>query len=428
MNLELFIPIADIEHKVNDVLKETLYKGDVADYEGIEVVVKKRDRFRLRSELNTIFIEAPIRAEVNIGQSALRAWFKGIVKSIEELDVDITVILEIAPDINTKWQITPKIRSRYVWDKEPNFTIAGIPLPIKKILEVVLESQIRNTSKTIEKYIKEDLRVEQYVKMGWDIMHESLAISDDYPIRILFNPAAYPIYATPLRCEKGGISATVSVPVYPEAVIGTTEINNEITPPLPDFEAVKQLPASKEVLLSGKIFYRFIEEFLKEKTFDGDGKIQKIIIHTIRFEERGGQLFIPLSLAIKGKGFGISLDMPLECEVKARLLPNKEKGIIIALDDLKIKEGSTWIKLLYPLQKHSITHKLQETLQNLADKYWYELQEMLMNTLRNRNLGKYLVLNVEANTFQLTEVQIEEKYLSAHVTANVSPSLKIGNF
>lgn len=428
MNLQLLLPISDIEHKVNDVLKETLYKGDIADYEDITVMVKKRERFRLRSELNTIFIEAPIRAEVSIGSRALLSWFKGIVKSIEDLDVDVTVLLEIIPEINPKWQLIPKIRGRYTWDKEPNFTIAGIPLPIKKMLEVVLESQIKNTIKTIEKYLKEDLRIEQYVKMGWDIMHKPLIISEEYSLDVYFNPSIAPIYASPLRCEKGGIQATVSVPIFPEAVIGASTKTEETIPELPNFEPVKQLPPDKDIHLSAKVFYSFITHFLKGKSFDGAGNIQKITIHDIQFQSRNTQLFIPLSVEIQGKGLGISLNMPLQCEILARLLPNKEKGVLIILDELKIIEGSTWVKLLYPLQKHNINAKLVETLQQVADTHWQNLQKMLNDSLRQRQLGQYLVLDVAATDFQLTEVQIEDNDLTAVIHANVSPSLKIGNF
>lgn len=428
MNLTLQLPLIDIERRLNDSLAEVLYRGEVADYEDLTVVVKKRSPIRILAENNILKIKAPIRAELFVGPKALLSWFKGLVKSIEEFDVDVSAHFEIQPDVSPNWQLSPKVKGTYKWDNEPKFNLGLVPIPLKPILDMVLDTQIRNTTKTIEKFLKDELNIRQYVQLGWDLMHKTLTIVDSLPLCVYFQPHAQPIYATSLLCEPKQIQACVSVPLYPEATVGLLPLPDEQTPPLPTFETVKSLPPDDDIQLSAKVDFAFVSRMLKDREVHLDGNIQRILVRHATLRGLHNKLFVALALEITAKSLGITVNMPMECGIVAVLQSKGKQGVHVHIEKLKLEESSTWLKLIFPFQKNKIRMLVQESIQEQADKYWLELQKMLAENLDQRELGKYVVLDVKAQDYDLKEIQIAEDHMKAVLHANVSPSLKIGNF
>lgn len=428
MNLTIQIPIIDIERKINKVLPTPLYKGDVADYEDFTIIVQKRGTFRLKAENDTIFVEAPIRAELFIGPKALLSLFAGLVKKIEEIDVDITAIYEIKPDINTKWQLVPKIKGRFMWDKNPVFSLAGLKLPLAHYLDWVIEGQIKSVGKTIEKYLREQLKIEEYVEMAWKIMHEPIEIDPNYALNLYFHPEANHIYATPIACQGGILKAVVSVPLFPEAAIGAPPIITK-PPKLPDFEPVAKLPANSDISASATVMYDFVSRFLAGKSFEFEGFLQKIHINAVKVSEYKGDLQTEIGLALSISVLGFAIKTPLLCEVVADIgVSTPLKNLSFKLLNIRILSGNFLIKWAFYFYEKKIKSLISTTIERLYEKYFPQIKEVIAKNLDARALGKYVFLNGKLKTFDLHETVINEKEIALHVQANANVAITIGNF
>lgn len=428
MNLTIKIPIVDIERKINKVLPEPLYKGNVADYEDFTVIVQKRGTFRLKAENDAIFVEAPIRAELFIGPKALLSLFAGLVKKIEEIDVDITVFYEIKPDVNTKWQLVPKIKGHFLWDKTPIFSLAGLKLPLSHYLDWVIESQIKSVGKMIEKYLRDDLKIEDYVKMAWNIIHEPIEIDEKYPLYLYFHPQARNVYATPISCQNGILKAIVSLPLYPEGVIGAKAVNM-LAPPLPNFEPVAKLPSLSDVSASATVVYDFIKRFLEGKSFDMEGYLRKINIQSVKIEEKNGDLVLALGMSLKITIARFSLEMPLSCEVFAELsVSPTPKQLSVKLLNMGIISGNALIRMAFYFYENKLKRLISTTLERLFEKYFAQIRDVIAQNLDARPLGKYVFLNGKLKTFTLHETVINENEVELHIESNADISVTIGNF
>lgn len=428
MNLTIQIPIIDISRKINKVLPSPLYKGDVADYEDFTIVVQKRGDFRLKAENDTIFVEAPIRAELFIGPKALLSLFAGLVKKIEEIDVDITAIYEIKPDVNTKWQLVPKIKGRFLWDKNPVFSLAGLKLPLAQYLDWVIEGQIKSVGKMIEKYLREQLKIEEYVEMAWKIMHEPIEIDPNYALHLYFHPEASHIYATPIACQGGILRAVVSVPLFPEAAIGAPPVRQSI-PKLPDFEPVAKLPANSDLSVSATVLYAFVSDFLKNKSFDFDGFLQKIHIYSVKVSEHNGNLQSEISLALSISLLGFAIKTPLLCEIVADLgVSTPLKNLSVQLLNIRIVSGNFLLKWAFYFYEKKIKSLITTTIERLYEKYFPQIKELIAKNLDARALGKYVFLNGKLKTFDLHETVINENEMALHIQANANVAITIGNF
>lgn len=427
MNLQIQLPIKDIENKVNSALKEVLFEGEIGEEEDIRITVMKRAPLRLRAELDTIFVEAAIKAQVDIGESTLLSWFKGLVRKIEAVEVSITAFFEIKPDVSPQWQLIPKVKGRFVWDKEPNLTLAGIKLPLTSPLQWVIESQIRNVCKIIEKYLKEDLDIAQYVKIGWDIMQKPLEISKENQLWIHFNPSASPIYATPIYSNGGYLTATVSVSLFPIAYVGSMPASEPLMP-LPDFEPATKLPTNSDIALSGEVSYAFIKQFLEGKTFTLSGIVHALTIKRLQLKEKNDQIAAEIDTLITLKWAGIVWDLSAHLTAEGNLSASEDGTLKVAPLLLTFNGGNVILGLLFPLFKTQIQNVLTRTLSSLANTYMLEITRQVDKALDNNQLHTYVGLDGELQKFTFVSAEILPDTARVWVDGHVSVRLEIGNF
>lgn len=428
MNIQIILPTEDIENKINAVLKPVLYQGNVAEYEDVRVVVVKRSNFRVLVESDSVLIIAPIRAELFIGKKAFLSWIPGLTKTIEEIDVDIKVTFEIKPEITPHWILHTAVKGTFFWDKEPVFNIAGIPLPIKSILEIVLESQIKSIKKTIERFLKEEIEIKKYVTLAWDIMQEPLEISEEYSLNLYFQPGANPVYATPIRCGQGRIYTTVSVPLFPEGVIGFPPVHEPFMA-LPDFTPVSQLNAKEDILLSGLISYRFVEKFLKDKIIEQDSIIRKIhILDVVIYADENGLLHFSSHQDVWIQWGFLKMNIPFTGKATLDIHPDEKQLIRFTPFMIELVESPPLVKFVFNLVKDNIRKLMITQLQKMANEYWISLQNLLKSKLTALHIGQHVILKAEIFRFDLMEVQVLDESLKAIVKGNASAKIEIGNF
>ncbi len=428
MNIQIILPTQDIENKINSVLKPVLFQGNVAEYEDVRVVVVKRSNFKVLVESDSVLIVAPIRAELFIGKKAFLSWLPGLTKTIEEIDVDIKVTFEIKPEITPQWILHPTVSGTYFWDKEPVFTIAGIPLPIKRILEIVLDSQIKNIKKTIEKFLKEEIEIKKYVKLAWEIMQKPLEVSEEYSLNLYFQPGVKPIYATPIRCSNGKIFTTVSVPLFPEGVVGFPPVHEPFHA-LPEFTSVNQLNAKDDIQLSGVVSYRFIENFLKNKIIEQDSIIQKVHIQDVSiYADENGLLHFSSHQDVWVKWGFLKLNIPFTGKATADIHPDDTHFIRFTPFIVELVQASPLIRLVFNLVKDNVRKIVLTQMQKMANEHWGNLQNLLKTKLSPLSIGEHVILNVEIFRFELMEIQVLEDSLKAIVHGNASAQINIGNF
>lgn len=428
MNIQIILPTRDIEQKINEVLKPVLYQGNVAEYDDVKVVVVKRSAFKVHAQDDGILIIAPIRAELFIGKNAFLSWLPKLSKNIEEIDVDIKVTFEIRPEITPQWQLQTTVKGTYFWENDPVFNIGGVSLPIKGILEVILDAQIKSIKKTIEKLLRDEISIKKYVTLAWNVMQNPIEISEQYDLKVYLQPGKYPVYAAPIKCSEGKIYTTVSVPLYPEAVVGLSPYAEPVMD-LPDFIPANQLNPIDELQLSGIIGFRFIENFLKDKVIEQDSFIQKVHIKAVNIHtDKNGLIHFNSHQEVSVQIMGLSLKIPFTGKAIMDIFPDEKEFIRFTPFSFELTKAALPVKFLLNLFKDKIRKIILSQLLKISKEHWANLVALLKDKLSTLHIGDHVILNAEIFEIQLQEIQTEEDTLKAVVNARGSAKIEIGNF
>jgi hypothetical protein len=426
MNLHLQLPIVDIERKINASLQDILYKGNIGEYEDIQIVVQKRGNLRLKAELNMIFAEAPLRVEVKIGKETLRTFFKGIVKTIEEIDLDLAVQYDIRPDVSVQWKAVPRIQGRCLWEKEPILELLGSKFNLSSTLQWVIDDQIKKIAKWIEKYLREDIRIEQYVLMAWNIIQTPIKINDEYKVWLNINPQQKELYATPIQCNGGFLKATVGVQMFPECVIGEEPPKNALKP-LPNFEPVAKLSEYSQLLLTAETPFNNLQKLIENQTFTLTHEwVKSVAIRTFKLREERHNAVVDLSLTVDLKVLGA---MYIEAEVKLDIVRD-ETTLKAKLSpfEMRLTGGSTAARSYFLFNGASLTKAVKNSLEAVIDAQLVNLTKLIQKALNKNQVQKYVLLEGNLKSVSLKEGQVLTDRLKLVLEAEGKVTIEIGNF
>ncbi|MFN0204372.1 MAG: DUF4403 family protein, partial [Bacteroidia bacterium] len=332
---------------------------------------------------------------------------------------------EIRPDMSVNWKLVPRMTGRCLWENEPKLDLGLTKISLASALQWVIDDQIRKVTKLIDKYLKEDLRAEQYVKLGWDFIQTPLQLEESFNIWAHFNPNPSPIYATPIQCEGGYLSAIVSVPLFPEIFIGEQPTASPLMP-LPNFEPVAKLPEKSDLHLSAKASFQALKKLAEGRSFDTQNEwLKKVSIVRADFSEENEVIVAQLLLQTELKVLGET-----EMNITARfdIVPLENQEIEFKPFDIKLKSDSLAVNTYWWVNHRSLISSVKKMLEHTLS-FQLKLQtQKLVELLDNYQVNKYINLDVQIHAAKLSEVNVLSEGVKFIFDANVQPLLGIGNF
>jgi hypothetical protein len=288
LNVPVQIPVAEIENQLNRQMKGLLYEDNNLNDDDLAIKVWKRDSMLIDAEGNVFNIKVPLKIWVKAGKF-------GIYKEIEfALNANIATTLTLTPDWQLKTITQPKA---YEWVSRPVFKLGFIEIPVTGIIENVLDEQIPEISKQLDKYVGEKVEVKKYVQQAWNQVQEPYLMSKEYDSWLKVTPLE--VQMTPIRGKDHHARTTLGIRTYTESYFGDKP-EQTLNPVLPPLKMVETMPDDFHIGISGEVSHKqatkMLSALMLEQTYQfQDGKY-KITVKSLDVYGNDEKLIIAAGL------------------------------------------------------------------------------------------------------------------------------------
>ncbi|MBC8109827.1 MAG: DUF4403 family protein, partial [Verrucomicrobia bacterium] len=250
INIPIEIPVLEIEKQLNAQMPELLYEDNKMEDDNMEIKVWRRENLTIDAEKDVFNVKIPLKVWVKAGKF-------GIYKEINfSMNAKIATQLKINQDWQLRTITTPK---GYDWVSKPVFDLGFIKIPITGIIEDVLDEQIPNVSKELDKYVGEKVEIKKYVQQIWTQMQSPTLLSKDYDLWLKVMPVE--IMMTPINGHDKKARATIGIKTFTESVIGDKP-EQIVNPTLPALQLVNQISDEFNMGISGEISHKQAKKML----------------------------------------------------------------------------------------------------------------------------------------------------------------------
>jgi hypothetical protein len=166
---------------------------------------------------NVIIYKVPLKLWIKAGFKTKQL---GITLSdYREVNGALALMFRTSVSLNPDWTVSTKTESSgYEWITEPVVRIAGFDVPVKFVADLILKSNLKTMSETIDESIKDYLSLKPYALEAWKSLNQPISLSDEYKLWLKIKPSEF--YASPITSNNGIIRHQSGVKSVIETVMG----------------------------------------------------------------------------------------------------------------------------------------------------------------------------------------------------------------
>ncbi len=432
MNLLVQIPVQEIEKKLNSQLGEVLHESGFSpsDEAAMQVRVRRRSPLKVSTADNSLLISAPVHVWTHQGKSSdMRDFWKDIpTVDIEEIDFELTAHFRIQLSLSSDWELKGQVQSKFDWDRKPRIGIGLIKFSVTRVVGPILEKELEQVAKRIQRFIEQDLGLPTYIQAAWEALEATHQVEETLPLHLALCPEPASVTASPLVCHQNMIQLIIGLPIHPVVQLGPLVAPLPIRP-VPSFQPHPELPLLTESRVSSILPYKALSRLYAGESFSfRNGKTQ-LILEQIQFDPQGAELH---------------LDLHLRGQSKWLLGTRKHSGILhisgipqtslptqqIVFQKL-VHKWSGWdslVRLLFRAYRKNIASQLQLYIDQLLANSVASAEAALHESLTDNFLTEQVQLRGKLELFTPTEVMLHADHIQ--VTALVKGNLlvQVGNF
>lgn len=396
MRISISLALAEIEKSINHALGEVLHEGTTP--EGMHIRVLKRGHIVLGEiprpdrkgsfYTDRIRATAPIAVEVDASQHAslgLLDKLPGVdTDQIDfELRVQFDVQFSVAPH---EWDINTSTTATFIFDKNPTVGIGLMDVSVSRIVGRMVRKQLEEVCAEIDRYLKHDIRVRDYVRLVWQTVAQPFQVEQQPPTWVYFAPA-YQQYGTELSVAHHALHWLIHAVGEVRCTIG--EPSSLPAAKIPRLHLQENLSALlSELPIAAEISYSALEKMIcQQPEILGNGYRLQITGFLLQPEsEHAFTATVSGTLRIGKKWLAI----PLRATIQLRGdISVQDARLHVALTDIQVMKGSVVSSLLLK----SISAGWKVLLESSINDALKEQQEMLLQLIQ-KQLTHYPIENV----------------------------------
>lgn len=231
INVPIEIPVIELENQINKYLTGVLYEDKSFtnnDGDNLKCVVKKYAPFKLVANENKLLISMPLDISGSYTKLGAVVNFKGTLRA--KYMTTITLLDE--------WKLKTVTKSyAFEWIKAPEVDLGWVDVPVKWIVDLILEGQEKTINKSIDDAVKEYVDLKELMKPAFAALSEPMNVSEEYKSWFKIEPVE--AFTTPLNFEDMILKITIGLKAYTETFVGM--------PPKGDTSKVVPLKIAKEL-------------------------------------------------------------------------------------------------------------------------------------------------------------------------------------
>lgn len=419
VQLPVSIPLSSINQLVNQKMGGVVYddrsytQPTTDDYQLI--VIRK-------SSVTSVFDGKEIRITIPLNIWAKAQWKAcSICPGLEkETTFDIDVYVRSKPELKNDFSFRLNLKSDgFDWKKKPVISLGIVDIPIERLLQKPLETQLEKTIKDVEKEIASSFDLRSEVNRLWNECQEPNLMDAETETWLTIEPQQ--LFTTGLSEQKGSINMILGASAFVGTVSGKRPANNKLIA-LPPLQLVQKLPEDFRVQVQSRISYEALTLQVK-KAIVGQEFVQgkkRIKIEDIALTPIGNRLLIQVVFSGSAKGRIFLSGIPSFDSSKGELY-FKELDLDIESRSLLLKTAS-W--LVHTTMQNAIEKQLRYPVSDYLNAVKHELDQKL-KAMGSNNAYR---LAGTIDNFLLQGIYMRETELQLVLNANGKINLKIQKF
>lgn len=278
-NIPVEVTAAEMQKQVNAQVPAVIYDDNSLDNNGgdnLIVKVSKRAPLIVSTTNGALNFKVPIGMYVKAGWKVSQL---GITLSkYEDTSFDLDLNFSTKVNVDQNWQVrTTTVSNGYTWVSKPVLRLGGFEIPITSVVEKVIDYQLPELTKMIDKEVAANLSLKPLVQQAWNTLMQPIQINKELDAWLKIRPQE--LLMTPLQTKNNNLRFTLGLKAETETYIGTVPVKDKQSV-VPNLKLASSVNENFQVALTSLVSYSTLKKLAQEqalgKTFE-EGK-RKITI------------------------------------------------------------------------------------------------------------------------------------------------------
>lgn len=322
-------------------------------------------------------------------------------------------------DLDRDWSVNTQTQADgYGWVRRPTISVIGVNIPVTNIVGRLIDKNLGTITKAIDQQVRRNVDLRTPVLKAWNTLREPYLLSEKYRTYLQVVPKR--VLITPLRFEGRIIRSTIGIEGF---TLTTTGAKPSVSPAvsLPDLTVVSQVKDDFQIGLLSEASYPeaaklAADEFLG-KSFSFSDDRYHITITSMDMYGQNESLIIKAGLKgtingdiyLRGRPYYDAQDQTISL-----------KDLQYDLDTKNVLQRSaSW------LLKGTFARTLEKQLTIPVGSQIADMQKLLQEQLRNKQLAKGVVVNGQIDEIKPDQVYLTPTALLAVVNARGRIDVKV---
>ncbi len=394
VNIPIQLNLNELERTINKEIDGLLYedKDLTENQDGLMMKAAKNGDIKLTVSNHQVRYKVP-----------LSLWIKkdiGITNVEAEGEITLNLITQY--EIDENWTLNTETSiDHYEWQQQPVLKLGFVDLPIGMIGNAIVNRSKVTLAKLIDRQLKENFILKEYVSEAWRQVQKPVLISDEHQLWVKIKPHA--VSMTPVNTIDSLIKSTIAIESLTEVIIGE-QPPYDYQDTLPPFSVKEKVADDFRVNLFTQIPFAQAEQMAKKyivgESFEAKG--QKVTVEDLELYGQGDKVVVNAKLTGSYNGSVYMIGRP-EYNERKNEIEIKDLKYELSTQNF-LHKSLAWIfkknieKRLVDGMKFPLESNLQE-IKRLVQQHlaYYEVTPniILKGELDNLDLG-HTVLNEEA--------------------------------
>lgn len=401
-NLPIILEVAQIEDKINQKVRGTIYVDSSFDnnnQDSIKLKIQKIGRIKLSVKGDIISWEVP-----------LKVYFDGVVEkkmgdvmlhSYQSTDFSANLYFDSKVSITEDWRLQTETTLKDVlWLKKPKIKLAFLNFSVGKAVEKILWQKQDKVLNQLDAVIRRQVKIQKHIAKVWRDVQKPIRINKKIrPVWLIAAPKSLEVEQ--IEGSKGQIYVHTRIGLMLRTEIGERpKIKINETLPMASQSTRKPSLNTFNLKLLAEIGYDHINDLLADSLVDREFVIeeQTIVIKKAQVRGRGQHLIIQLDIKGATEGQVFFKGTPVYDAQQAVL---KVENFDFDIQNTEmITSAADW--LLHEVFRQSIHQRLSIPLDSHID----QIPNLIQQAIEKGKVGQKISVNIDQLHFSSNNIVI----------------------
>jgi hypothetical protein len=416
INIPVEIPLSIIEERLNKQFRGVLYDDDSytrPTNDDVKIKVYQNNRIAVGASGDQLLFTVPLKIWAQARWKACS--FCPEIEKQTIFDVEVYLKSKVEVLKNYQFRMTTSADG-FEWKSAPTISLGPIDIPIARLLEGVLQKQLTNITKEIDKGVNSAVDLKSQISDLWNMAQNPILLDDSTKTWMVIEPRA--IQLAPITSNKQNMLINLGLETFIETKTGTKPPDKPKSV-LPDLKLTPQPANDFSINVQSILGFTEATAIAKRavlgKTFAWKKKVVKV--EDIEIYGKGDLAYIRLLLSGSAKGELFLFGYPK--------FDGSNNTLYFDQLDYDINTKSALIRAANWMVGSTIQKQLQNQLVFSFDNEVKGIRKDLETQLKKYSYKKLFTITGAITDFSIKDIYVADDHFDVHLNANGRASLKL---